>query len=436
MTNRNKGSAWVKQLKRQVDKFGEKAAPWYVEWNEPDGTRRCKSCGTGASGRKIAKDLRDKLQSEMTLGTYKDNEGTRTTWEQFVERYQRDALAGCRASSVVEVLNSLAHFARVLKLKGKPIAFITTRSVDEFKGKRRLEPGKKPAKVEAIETDGEIIVEGSDVTKPKKRKAGDPRAVLSAATLNKELRHIKAALRKAAKWGYLEKAPDVEFLPEDEKFARYLTEEHFALIFGKCELATTPEDQPFHPSDWWRALLTLTYLTGWRIGETLALKWSDVNFDTGVATTRAETNKGRKDAIISIPRPVLSFLEPLRGFREDVFGWDHDRKRLQKQFDAIQTAAGIALPCNIRTEHQCTAACHRYTFHDLRRGFATNNADRLTAEVLQRLMRHASYQTTQGYIKFAKAVKPTMIDVFVPDVLKLPPPENSGRNGVGTADAV
>ena len=56
---------------------------------------------------------------------------------------------------------------------------------------------------------------------------------------------------------------------------------------------------------------------------------------------------------------------------------------------------GIHLVC--REKHEHTPSCHVYGFHDFRRAFATVNAPRLKPEVLQRLMRHKSYQTTQKH---------------------------------------
>jgi integrase len=79
-------------------------------------------------------------------------------------------------------------------------------------------------------------------------------------------------------------------------------------------------------------------------------------------------------------------------------------------------AAGINLPCPERHEHK--PVCHVYGFHDLRRAFATYNADRLSADALQRLMRHKSYQTTQLYINMARQMDEAALAISVPDVLR------------------
>ena len=62
--------------------------------------------------------------------------------------------------------------------------------------------------------------------------------------------------------------------------------------------------------------------------------------------------------------------------------------------------------------------CHVYGFHDLRRAFATMNADKLTPDALQALMRHKSYTTTQVYINMARQMDAAVANLHVPDVLK------------------
>jgi integrase len=101
-----------------------------------------------------------------------------------------------------------------------------------------------------------------------------------------------------------------------------------------------------------------------------------------------------------------------------VFPWPHHRRTLTSQFARIQQAAGIRLVCRTPNEHECTDACHRYGFHSLRRGYATMNAERLPAHILQQKMRHKSFTTTLGYIGLANKMKKATADIYVPDFLQ------------------
>jgi integrase len=46
------------------------------------------------------------------------------------------------------------------------------------------------------------------------------------------------------------------------------------------------------------------------------------------------------------------------------------------------------------------------------------NADKLTADALQVLMRHKSYQTTQRYINMARQLDAAVAALHVPEILK------------------
>ncbi len=241
-----------------------------------------------------------------------------------------------------------------------------------------------------------------------------PGSTVSVATINKELRHLKASLRKAHEWGYLPVVPKFHMVKEPKKLLLYVTPEHFAAIYQACDVATGPAGNNYLAADWWRGLLMFDYMTGWRIGEMLSLAWDDVSLDQGYAITRHDDNKGGRDERVPLHLTVVEHLRKIVDFGPLVFPWPKDRRSLYEEFARIQTAAGIDLPCPEKHEH--TDACHRYGFHDLRRAFATMNADRLTGDALQALMRHKSYATTQRYINIARQLDQSTAALYVPDV--------------------
>lgn len=191
----------------------------------------------------------------------------------------------------------------------------------------------------------------------------------------------------------------------------------FARIYGACdEYARVPADLPCAPADWWRALLVTAYMTGWRIGELLALRREDVDLKEGTALTRAEDNKGGRDDLIRLHPVVVEHLKAVVSFAPFVFHWPHTQCRLDVEFDRVQAGAGIALQC--KRNHQHTDACSYYGFHDMRRAFATLNAPRLTADALQKLMRHKNYATTKRYINLASQLDAAVESLHVPEVLR------------------
>ena len=298
------------------------------------------------------------------------------------------------ARSRPEVLTSFGHFARIIK----PVRMSTVKSatIDDFAAKRRQEKGKKK---------GETV---------------------SPATVNKDLRHLRATFRKAKRWGYIASVPDFDLEREPKRLPTYVSGEHFAAIYAACDAARMPEGLPYPAADWWRGLIVMAYMTGWRISDLLGLRREDLDLEGGYAITRFEDNKGKRDDRVKLHPIAIEHLKRLPGFTPTVFPWNHNRRTLDTEFMRIQHAAKVKgqdgtegpihLPCPERHEH--TDACHVYGFHDLRRAFATMNADRLTPDTLQALMRHKSYTTTQVYINMGRQVDEAVEVLHVPEVLR------------------
>src|SRR5262249_10887791 len=151
-------------------------------------------------------------------------------------------------------------------------------------------------------------------------------------SINKDLRHIKAALRVAKEWGYLKELPRFRMEKAPKNLPTYVTGDHFAAIYAACEKARMPLDQPYPAADWWRALIVMGYMTGWRISAMLGLRRDDLDLDAATAITRAEDNKGKRDERVKLHTVVVEHLKKLAGFDPHVFPWNHDRRTLQTEF--------------------------------------------------------------------------------------------------------
>jgi integrase len=304
-------SAWVYQLAHQVEKLGEDAASWYVGWYNLEGKKRSKSCGPGFVGQQKAEKLRRKVEAELEGGRYREQ--LKKTWEDFRAEYETKIVEGLDPETQVIARTALNHFQRIVK--PLRVCGISTQSIDDFIADRRKESGKKKG------------------------------SIVSPATVNKELRHLKAALHVANEWGYLPSLPKFRMEKVPKKLPTYVTGDHFAASYKACGQAKLPNDQPYPAADWWRALLVMGYMTGWRISDMLGLRREDLDLNAGTAVTRYEDNKGKRDELVKLHPVVINHLRKLPGFDPRVFPWNLSRRPLQEEFARIQEKAGIKLPC-------------------------------------------------------------------------------------------
>ena len=162
-------SAWVKQRSEQIEKYGAERAPWYVIWNEPNGTRRKKSCGTGRTGKRDAKRLAERIKAELLTGTY--DRQAHKKWDEFRSEHDSRILQGMKPRSADQTRYSLNHFERLCK--PRYVGQITTATMDKFIAARREQRGiKRVSKV-------------------------------SPATTNRDLGNLRAVFRIAVEWNYL-----------------------------------------------------------------------------------------------------------------------------------------------------------------------------------------------------------------------------------------
>lgn len=377
-------SVWIFQRPRDVKAKGPDQATWQVGWYDLSGKRHSEACGSGDRGRRAAERRRDRIAAELELEVHEPK--TKHKWTACRKAYNELILDHKALSTKKQIISVLNHFERLVK--PGLIGNITTNQITKFVSDRSKEAGKKKG------------------------------AKLSPATVNKDLRHLKAFLRFAVDEGYLSKMPKIKMQHEPGKLVRFVTPEDFAVMYNQAaKLAEkpTPDDNLYTSEHWWQALIATAYMTGWRISELMALKWEDVDLTKQEMITRYQDNKGKRTEKVAVHPIVIEHIGKLKGTSPFVFQWDYCTTHLWIEFHRIQKAAGIKLVC--REKHEHTDACNVYGFHDLRRAFATVNAPRMKPEVLQKLMRHQSYKTTLGYINQSQQIAEAVERMQVPDVL-------------------
>lgn len=337
--------AWVYQAANQLTVHGAKKAPWSVGWYDQCGKKKQKTIGTKTAANQYAR----KLEGESAAGLLKSHE--RVKWAEFVTRFDEDHLSTLRPRSRKAYSESIAKFTA----KSAPayVDQVDAGLVDKFRA-ARLRDGVQPA------------------------------------TVNRDLRHLRCALKKARKWGLLPAMIEIELLREPERDPEFIDDDAFQALYNACESMTLPAAQHYSAKEWWQALLVFAYMTGWRIGEITALRRDQVDFANGVATLEAEKTKGGRDIRIELHPAVIEHLKTVVSFELEVFHWPYNERTLWDHFAKLKKAAGVEF---------------KGAFHRLRFGFCNANVDRVDEDVLQHLMRHRDRQTTRRYVHVAKRMQ-------------------------------
>ena len=210
---------------------------------------------------------------------------------------------------------------------------------------------------------------------------------VTPATLAAALRHLKAFLRWSGRQNLIARVPHVE-MPSgkvtNKAKGRPLTGEEIERIVQAVPKVRKAD------AEVWQFLIRLLSASGLRLGEAVALSW---NTEDPVAVVerngrlwiviQAEAQKaGRLTECPATPEFGDLLLSVPEGQR---------RGRVVKlPTRRVDNVSQVVADC-------CKAAQVRGTAHDLRRTFAERWAKKLSAQQLQKLMRHASLQTTLGF---------------------------------------
>lgn len=206
-----------------IKRPGGRSPNWYLRYWEPDqrtGKNRERWKSTGTTVRKRAEQQRRDLERRLEAPTPHDS---RTQWSAFRDTYLEIQAAKKSPATVESYRKSLNIFGDAMGLPD--IASITVAGIEDF-AKKRLDDGAAPA------------------------------------TANRDLRHLKAALRWAARRSLITVAPDFHglFVREPDRFPTVIPEEHFLALVRVTQDDPSPTRK--RSGDWWRMFLYVSYYLG------------------------------------------------------------------------------------------------------------------------------------------------------------------------------
>jgi integrase len=339
-------------------KRGAHKTLWYVCFRAGDGRVIRKAAGKSL---RTAERVKAKIETEVVEGKYFERP-QRSEWtiaklaEVYLERLERMKPQSARWRREM--------FRQVLRILGMalPIEEINMGTLDRYVSRRRAE-GK------------------------------------AYSTINREISVLRHALHLAARWKsetLLTRYRLGDWMPlresETARKAVFLTEEQVAAVLAaassRAALGGPNERQG-------EVVVRLALETGARLGEILALSWSDI--DDNVVRIRSE--KHGPDRWLELPQTTLELLHALRnGQGEEARGLIFPSSRTGEQREGIRRFWKA-----VRAE---TKLAH-IRFHDLRHTAASEMLRRgLLLREVQYVLGHSSARMTERYAHFAPSFRP------------------------------
>ena len=360
------------EIEVKVHSYGP-TRPLSLVYIDPiSGKKKAKSSGT--TDWRDAERMAGELEKELRAGLY--TSPSKITWKQFRERCESERLASQSASTRRTTGTAFNLVERILN--PDRLCKVTTATMSRMIATLRAEKMRE-------------------------------------STLACYLRHLKAAFRWAKRMGLLAVVSEFDMPRAGDAKARPVTTEEFERMLVKVAKVRPRDTQA------WTDLLTGLWLSGLRLGEALRLSWdADAPFAVSLSgrfpafAIEALAQKGRRDERLPMTPDFARWL--LESTPEDrrtgpVFklpslrdGQPISMTKVTVAIGKIGEVAGVVVANGEKrvkdkeTGNQILVTMKKFaTAHDLRRSFGTRWAKKVMPAVLQRLMRHASINTTMRY---------------------------------------
>lgn len=157
------------------------------------------------------------------------------------------------------------------------------------------------------------------------------RKLVTDATISKELRFLRQALKFGKREGWMSEEPHVEIPGEGEARERFLTREEFARLYFHAS--------PLHL----RVFLALAISTAQRGKHILALTWDRVDFEAGLVRYRKANPRSKKrTATVPMSHSLRAILETARKAAQGPYVVEWEGKPVKSVRTAYERACRLA----------------------------------------------------------------------------------------------
>ena len=232
--------------RKWIDASGEKREAWVVDVSVPgkDGRMRRAQRVAPVQTRRAAEKLEHELREELLRAD---------------DRNQADPTEA----------PSLGEFAD--RFIGTYAA--TNNKPSEIESKRSI------LRVHLVPEFGELRLDRIGPAEVEAYKAKKLKAKLSRKTINNHLTVLRKLLSTAVEWKVLSAVPQIKWMKAPPPEFDFLTFEEADRLIAAA-------------ADEWRTMITVALRTGLRLGELLALRWIDVDLETGRIIVRRAVSRG------------------------------------------------------------------------------------------------------------------------------------------------
>jgi integrase len=317
-----------------------------LQWHDPTtGKRKSKNAGT--SDEKKAEEMRGDLEAALNEGRHQEASGM--SWAKFRGLFEEEYVSGARRYTRGNFKATFDLFERVCR--PTTLKAVSERTVSAFVAGLRKEPGRN--------------------------KSGEG---MMASTIKVRLQFLHTALAWAVRQKLIPAVPTFPTVKVPRKAPQPVPLEAFEKVLAKAADQQT------------RVYLLCGWLAGLRLNEALALEREPAEKAPYLDLARnrivlpAEFVKAVADQWVPLDPQLREALEALPRHGRKVFRFVDSRGKVLGPTPVSHLVRGLARKAGVRL-----------TMKTLRRGFGCRYAGKVSAHVLQRLMRHSNIKTTLDY---------------------------------------